>query len=169
MSDAELSKEQQIMRAMRKTLTSIVRDTAPRDGNPSPLSTETVENIRMCLGLISAREAELADALGLSRNERPHYADEAPAAQPDSITACHSKATRVMLTGVAHVVAGEVDASIVCRWEAWCKFAGTTAEIEKLARSNIAPGVKLARNHFFLAAKPIFNCTAQNIPGLRIL
>jgi len=85
-SDAELSKEQQIMRAMRKTLTSIVRDTAPRDGNPSPLSTETVENIRMCLGLISAREAELADALGLSRNERPHYADEAPAAQPIQFT-----------------------------------------------------------------------------------
>ncbi len=82
MSDAELGKEQQIMRAMRKTLTSIVRDTAPRDGNPSPLSPETVENIRMCLGLISAREAELAEALGLSRNERPHYADETPATQP---------------------------------------------------------------------------------------
>ncbi len=76
MSDAELSKEQQIMRAMRKTLTSIVRDTAPRDGNPSPLTTATVENIKMCLGLISAREAELAEALGLSRNERPMYTDE---------------------------------------------------------------------------------------------
>ncbi len=76
MSDAELSKEQQIMRAMRKTLTSIVRDTAPRDGNPSPLSADTVENIKMCLGLISSREAELAEALGLSRNERPMYTDE---------------------------------------------------------------------------------------------
>lgn len=82
MSDAELSKEQQIMRAMRKTLTSIVRDVAPRDGVPSPLSSDTVENIRMCLGLISAREAELAEALGLSRNERPHYVDETPSAQP---------------------------------------------------------------------------------------
>lgn len=82
MSDAKLVKEQQIMRAMRKTLTSIVRDTAPRDGNPSPLSPETVENIRMCLGLISCRESELAEALGMSRNERPHYADETPTAQP---------------------------------------------------------------------------------------
>lgn len=82
MSDAALIKEQQIMRAMRKTLTSVVRDTAPRDGNPSPLSTDTVENIRMCLGLISAREAELAEALGLARNERPHYSDETPATQP---------------------------------------------------------------------------------------
>jgi hypothetical protein len=73
---AELSKEQQIMRAMRKTLTSIVRDTAPRDGDPSPLRPDTVENIRMCLGLIAAREAELAELLGLARNERPHYSDE---------------------------------------------------------------------------------------------
>ena len=71
-----LSKEQQIMRAMRKTLTSIVRDAAPRDGMPSPFSPDTVENIRMCLGLISAREAELAESLNLSRNERPHYSDE---------------------------------------------------------------------------------------------
>ena len=82
MNDAELGKEQQIMRAMRKTLTSIVRDTAPRDGNPSPLTAGTVENIKMCLGLISAREAELAEALGLSRNERPHYADETQTSQP---------------------------------------------------------------------------------------
>jgi hypothetical protein len=80
-ASAELSKEQQIMRAMRKTLTSIVRDTAPRDGNPSPLHGETVENIRMCLGLISAREAELAESLGLTRNERPYYSDETPSAQ----------------------------------------------------------------------------------------
>jgi hypothetical protein len=72
----ELSKEQQIMRAMRKTLTSVVRDCAPRDGIPSPLSEATVENVRMCLGLISAREAELADALGLTGKERPYHADE---------------------------------------------------------------------------------------------
>ncbi len=66
------------MRAMRKTLTSVVRDCAPRDGVPSPLSESTVENVRMCLGLIAARESELAEALGLSRNERPHYPGEQP-------------------------------------------------------------------------------------------
>jgi len=76
MDQEALGKEQQIMRAMRKTLTSIVRDCAPRDGVPSPLAESTVENIRMCLGLISSREAELAEALGLSRNERPFYTDE---------------------------------------------------------------------------------------------
>lgn len=75
-AETDLSKEQQIMRAMRKTLTSIVRDAAPRDGMPSPFSPDTVENIRMCLGLISAREAELAEAIGFSRNERPHFSDE---------------------------------------------------------------------------------------------
>lgn len=82
MDNSELSKEQQIMRAMRKTLTSIVRDAAPRDGVPSPFRDDTVENIRMCLGLIAAREAELAEQLGLDRNERPHYSDEPQAAQP---------------------------------------------------------------------------------------
>lgn len=75
---AELNKEREIMRAMRKTLTSVVRDCAPRDGVPSPLRPDTVENIRMCLGLISAREAELAEALGLARNERPRFVDEPP-------------------------------------------------------------------------------------------
>jgi hypothetical protein len=81
-TELELSKEQQIMRAMRKTLTSIVRDAAPRDGMPSPFSPDTVENIRMCLGLISAREAELAETIGLDRNERPRYSDEEPNAKP---------------------------------------------------------------------------------------
>ena len=76
MEQNELSKEQQIMRAMRKTLTSIVRDCAPRADQPSPLTEQTVENVRMCLGMISAREAELAETLGLSRTERPHYSDE---------------------------------------------------------------------------------------------
>jgi hypothetical protein len=80
-TESELSKEQQIMRAMRKTLTSIVRDAAPRDGVPSPFAPDTVENIRMCLGLISAREAELAETLGLSRNERPFYSDEEQSAK----------------------------------------------------------------------------------------
>ncbi|HNA28464.1 MAG TPA: hypothetical protein PLL19_01540 [Thiobacillaceae bacterium] len=81
-NENELSKEQQVLRAMRKTLTSIVRDLAPRDGVPSPLTPDTVENIRMCLGLISAREAELAQALGLARDERPHFTDEPQAVQP---------------------------------------------------------------------------------------
>ena len=81
MDKEALSKEQQILRAMRKTLTSVARDCAPREDQPSPLSRETVENIQMCRGLIASREAEIAEALGLSRNERPFYADETPATQ----------------------------------------------------------------------------------------
>ena len=83
---AELTKEQQILRAMRKTLASVVKDAAPRDGEPSPLSEHTVENIRACFGLIAAREAELAEALGLSRNERPFYSDEEQSAKPLQFT-----------------------------------------------------------------------------------
>ena len=81
MENKELSKEQQIMRAMRKTLTSVVRDCAPRADQPSPLNEATVENIRMCLGMIAAREAELAEELGLSRGERPYYVDEPQSAE----------------------------------------------------------------------------------------
>lgn len=84
MSDthSELSQEQQILRAMRKTLTSVARDCAPRADFDSPLKTETVENIRMCLGLIATREQELAAALGLDTSARPVMAggDAAPAA-----------------------------------------------------------------------------------------
>ena len=64
-ASTELSKERQIMRAMRKTLTSIVRDTAPRDGNASPLCTDTVENIRMCLGLTLPDSGQIS-AFGLA-------------------------------------------------------------------------------------------------------
>ncbi|MCS6787402.1 MAG: hypothetical protein NZ524_10270 [Thiobacillaceae bacterium] len=79
---AELNKEREIMRAMRKTLTAIVRDCAPREGFESPLTPATVEDIRMCLGLIAAREAELADRLGIARNERPRFVDEPSCSQP---------------------------------------------------------------------------------------
>jgi hypothetical protein len=73
-----LNEEQRIMRMMRKTLTSIVRDTAPRDGNPSPLTEATVMNIKDCLVVISNREAEISEILNPGRNERPRYVDEPP-------------------------------------------------------------------------------------------
>lgn len=75
-----LHDEQRIMRMMRKTLTSIVRDTAPRDGNPSPLTEATVLGIKDCLVVISNREVELAKLTGRTLEERPHYSDEKPSA-----------------------------------------------------------------------------------------
>ena len=77
-NEKALHDEQRIMRMMRKTLTSIVRDTAPRDGNPSPLSEATVLGIKDCLVVISRREAELAQLTGRTLEERPRFTDETP-------------------------------------------------------------------------------------------
>ena len=76
MNDEILSKEQRILRVMRKVLASIVKDATPQPGMLHPLSERTIQDIRECFGLISAREAELADNVGLSRNEKPFYTDE---------------------------------------------------------------------------------------------
>jgi hypothetical protein len=76
----ELTKEQQILIAMRKTLTAIIKDVTPPPGMKHPLSERTVEDVRHCLALISARERELADAQGRTP-ERPYYADEPQTAQ----------------------------------------------------------------------------------------
>ncbi|OJZ17903.1 MAG: hypothetical protein BGP21_06180 [Thiobacillus sp. 65-29] len=78
MDDKALHDEQRLMRMMRKTLTSIVRDTAPRDGNPSPLTEATVMNIKDCLMVIASRETELARLTGRTLDERPHFSDETP-------------------------------------------------------------------------------------------
>lgn len=70
------SKEQRILRVLRTVLGNIVKETAPRPGRPRALSDETVADIRDLFGLIAEREAELADAAGLKRNERPRFSDE---------------------------------------------------------------------------------------------
>lgn len=90
-NDKALHDEQRIMRMMRKTLTSIVRDTAPRDGDPSPLTEATVLGIKDCLVVISAREAELAALTGRTLEERPHYTDETPNAHAVKISSIPKK------------------------------------------------------------------------------
>ena len=70
------SKEQRILVAMRKVLARIVRDTTPSPGMRHPLSDGTIQDIRECFALISARERELAEAAGIQIKERPRYADE---------------------------------------------------------------------------------------------
>lgn len=76
----ELTKEQQVLIAMRKTLSAIIKDVTPPPGMRHPLSGGTIEDVRQCLALIAAREKELADAQGRG-GERPYYADEPQAAQ----------------------------------------------------------------------------------------
>jgi len=71
----ELTKEQQILIAMRKTLSAIIKDVTPPPGMRHPLSDGTIEAVRQCLALIAAREKELADTQGRG-GERPYYADE---------------------------------------------------------------------------------------------
>ncbi|MCX7193487.1 MAG: segregation and condensation protein A [Proteobacteria bacterium] len=76
MNTENLSKEQRILRSMRKILASVVKDTATKPGMPHPLSEGTIQDIRDCFGAISEREAELAEELGLNRNEKPYYRDQ---------------------------------------------------------------------------------------------
>lgn len=76
----ELSKEQQILIAMRKTLSAIIRDVTPPPGMRHPLTEPTIEDVRQCFGLIAAREKELADEQGRG-GERPYYVDEPPDTQ----------------------------------------------------------------------------------------
>lgn len=75
----EDSKEREILIAMRKVLSAVIRDITPAPGTRHPLSDQTIHDVRMCLGLITARERELAEAAGI-KPERPYYADEKPSA-----------------------------------------------------------------------------------------
>ena len=64
------------MRVLRKVLANIVKDATPAPGMPHPLKESTVLDIRDLFGLISEREAELADESKPDRNEKPFYSDE---------------------------------------------------------------------------------------------
>lgn len=75
-SDDTANKEQRILLVMRKLLGSIVRETTPNPGMKHVLSEHTREDIRMCFGLISARERELAEGAGINLEMRPRYTDQ---------------------------------------------------------------------------------------------
>ncbi len=75
MNTIELSKEQRILRLMRKTLGNIVKDVTPRAGRENPLSGDTIQDIKDCFALISERERELAEALNFDE-AKPYYADD---------------------------------------------------------------------------------------------
>lgn len=70
------SKEARVLRAVRKALTGIVKDTATAPGMKHPLSNDTVEDIRQCLGLIAAREQELLQEAGIDNNAKPRFTDD---------------------------------------------------------------------------------------------
>jgi hypothetical protein len=78
MDKEELSKEQRILRKMRKTLGNIVKDVTPLGGRTNPLSSNTIQDIKDCFALISERERELGEALGFEQS-KPRYRDGEPA------------------------------------------------------------------------------------------
>jgi len=79
------SKEREVLRIMRKVLAQIIKDTTPASrAMKHPLSDQTIQDIRNCLGLISLRERELADIAGATM-ERPYFTDDKPAAEVVSI------------------------------------------------------------------------------------
>ena len=76
MNKENLTKEERILMAMKRVLTDIAKDTYTRPGHRHPLSDNTVNDIRNCLSLITAREAELNEAAGRPMNHRPRFVDE---------------------------------------------------------------------------------------------
>lgn len=84
MTDAKPSKEERVLRAVKLALTNVIKDTATPAGMRHPLSDGTIEDLRQCLALISARERELAEAAGRPQTQRPRYVDD-PAPQKETV------------------------------------------------------------------------------------
>lgn len=78
MESEHLTKEQRVLRMMRKVLANIIKDVTPAAGHASPLSEQTIADIKDCFGLISAREQELIAEQGHT-DMRPFYPGEEPA------------------------------------------------------------------------------------------
>jgi hypothetical protein len=68
--------ERRIMVMMRQVLSAVARETAPPPGMPHSLTENTIQGIRECLALISARERDLNADLGETSEARPRYKDE---------------------------------------------------------------------------------------------
>lgn len=73
MSDEQSSadKEIKVLRAVKMVITNVIKDTTTAPGMKHPLSDETINDIRQCLGLITSRENELSPM-----TQRPRFTDE---------------------------------------------------------------------------------------------
>jgi hypothetical protein len=89
MSEAEISMEERILQAVKLTLAGVIKDTATPHGMRHPLSDATIQDLRQCLALISARERELAQAAGRPIGGQPRYADEL--GSKDTVIRFHKK------------------------------------------------------------------------------
>ncbi len=77
----EADRERAFLQIMRKTLATIVRETAPGEGRGSPFSEGTIMQIQEAFKLIAARERELADLAGATTTERPYFGGDRPTRQ----------------------------------------------------------------------------------------
>lgn len=75
MSD-DFSMESRILKAMKKVLTDVARDTHVTPGMKHSLTDDTIRGIRDCLVLITARESEIAEAEGRPVTSKPRFTDE---------------------------------------------------------------------------------------------
>lgn len=76
MAPSKQTVEERILLAVKLTLANVIKDTATPHGMRHPLTDGTIEDLRQCLALISARERELAQAAGRPMADRPRFADE---------------------------------------------------------------------------------------------
>ncbi len=73
-----LTLEHRILIKLRQVLAAVVRDVTPPPGMRSPLSEQTIEDIRGAFALIAARERELR---GDADPDLPVFADKGPTAR----------------------------------------------------------------------------------------
>jgi len=72
-----IKQEKRILEAVRKTLSSVVRDVTPSNKSlKSPLTKATTDDLIMCFGLITAREKEIEQHLKTDNFDKPHFIDE---------------------------------------------------------------------------------------------
>ncbi|MDT8386188.1 MAG: segregation and condensation protein A [Thiogranum sp.] len=76
MSESKLTKEERILRMMKRVLTDVAKDTAPGPGLRHPLTSSTIQGIRDCLIVITDREQELAREFDRDTSSRPRFIDE---------------------------------------------------------------------------------------------
>ena len=76
MSTEYHSKEHEILAKLREVLSAVVRDTTPPPNRPHPLRAKTIDDVKTCFLLITAREKEIIEQAGGKMDKRPRYADE---------------------------------------------------------------------------------------------
>ena len=76
MSDQNISTEEEILQLVKSTLTAIAKDTYTPPELTHPLSSDTINQIRNCLAVITRRQQALAGKRGEEFNDRPRYIDE---------------------------------------------------------------------------------------------